>query len=120
VGWRACSITFPGYRCKPFFLAYPLLMVREASASPRAKGNKKSAVTPHSRCLGQWPTAPSVDSVKFDFKYQHPSVVYSLLHAESDIGPSLLAYSWPSDTVKIFLCDLLRILLGSNPNHGTS
>jgi hypothetical protein len=30
---------------------------------PLTKGNKKSAVTPHPCCLGQWPTAPSVESV---------------------------------------------------------
>ena len=60
-----------------FLFVCPLLMVREASASPRAKGNKKSAVTPYPRCPGQWPTAPSVDSIQVRYKYQRPSVVDS-------------------------------------------
>ena len=51
---------------------------------------EKSAVIPHPRSPGQWPTAPSVDSVRFDSKYQRPSVVNSLLRAKSDIRPGLL------------------------------
>jgi hypothetical protein len=38
-------------------------VAREASASPHAKGNKK-AQSHHPRCLGQWPTAPTVDSIQ--------------------------------------------------------
>ena len=34
---------------QPLFFAYPLVKL-EASASPRAKGNKKNAVTPHLCC----------------------------------------------------------------------
>jgi hypothetical protein len=62
-------------------------MARGASASPRPEGNKKSAVTPYPRCLGQWPTAPSVDSIQVRYKYQRPSVVDILLRAESDLRP---------------------------------
>jgi hypothetical protein len=45
-------------------LAYALLDVRVVVASPLTKGNKKSTVPPHPRCLGSWPTTPSVDSLK--------------------------------------------------------
>jgi hypothetical protein len=94
-----------------FLCACPILIACEASASPRAKSNKKSAVTPSPCCHGEWPTAPSVDSVQVVYKYQRPSVVYSLLCAESDIRPSSLAYSLSADVVKfffIFLCYLLE------------
>jgi hypothetical protein len=47
-----------------FLFACPLLLACEASASPRAKGNKKSAVTPYPHSPGSWPTAPSVDSIQ--------------------------------------------------------
>jgi hypothetical protein len=76
------------------------------AAPPHAKGNKKSAVTPHPPCLGQWPTAPSVDSVQVVNKYQRPSVIDILLRAKSDITAQALAYSLPVNIVKIFLCHL--------------
>ena len=66
----------------------------------------KNAVTPYPRSLGQWPTAPSVDSVHIICKYRRPSVVYSLLHAESDITAQALAYSLSGNIVKVFLCHL--------------
>jgi hypothetical protein len=78
-----------GIAASPSFCPISLGM-REASASPRAKGNKKSAVIPHPNCLGQWPNALSVDSMQSRYKYQRPSVVYGLHRAEPDIRPSAL------------------------------
>ena len=94
-----------------FRFACALLGTRAVAAFPRAKGNKKSAVTPYPPCPGLWPTAPSVDSVKFDYKYQRPSVVNSLLRAESDITAQTLAYSRFADIVKLLLCYLSEIFI---------
>ena len=44
--------------------ASALLGARAVAASPRATDHKESAVPPHPRCLGPWPTAPAVDSVQ--------------------------------------------------------
>jgi hypothetical protein len=76
-------------------------VAREALSllSPKAT---KSAFTPYPRYSGQWPTAPSVDSVPVRGKYERPSVVYRLLHAESDMRSSSLGLvRYPTSGLRI-------------------
>jgi len=51
---------------------------------------------------------------------KRPSIVNSLLHAESDITAHALAYSLSVDIVNIFLCHLLELLSEWNFQDVTS
>jgi hypothetical protein len=89
-GHGACGVTFSGYRRKPFIL--PVLFWERVRSlpllAPKATKKRSHAIPPC--CSGKWPTAPSVDSIQVRYKYQRPSVVDILLHAESDMRPSSL------------------------------
>jgi len=110
-GHGACGITFPGYRCKPFVL--PMLFGECIRLLPLLvlKATKKRSHTPP---ILSWAMADCAFSGQrhIVYQYQRPSIVNSLLCAESDITARSLAYSLSADIVNIFLCFLLQLLSG--------
>ena len=84
------------------------LRARAVAASALATGNKKSAVMPSPPLLWEMADCAFCRQRKSAYQYQRPSIVNSLLRAESDMTAQGLAYFLSVDIVKIFLCHLLE------------